>query len=109
MYLLVCGSRVARSEVHRHLHGHSFHQEGHNNAAELLICTTHCLLHPSQGGQTALAAPHLPPRQMGGISHHMEIYLTRNLSSELYLTKGSSGKIHVASAHPTRLQFAAEK
>lgn len=57
MYLLVWGSHVSCSEFHRHLHGHSFHQEGHNNTAELLICTTQCLLHPSQGQQTALAAP----------------------------------------------------
>lgn len=69
MYLLVCGSHVSCSEVHRHLKRHSFHQEGHNNTAELLVCTTQCLLLPPQGWQTALAAPHLPPGQMGGISH----------------------------------------
>lgn len=105
MYLLVCGSRVSLSEVHMHLRGHSFSQESHNNTAVIWIWITRCLLHPYQ----ALAAPHLAPGQMGGISHCVPIYLTRNLSSELYFTKVSSGKIHVVTARSARLQLAAEK
>lgn len=62
---------AAVSEVHRHLKGHSFNQEGHNNTAVLLICTTQCLLQPYQGWQTALAAPHPAPEQMEGVSHRV--------------------------------------